>query len=161
LDGHAVFQMLKRAGGGGVAIVALVAVVLAGGLAYLFLASEDMGADPTDRAQVARGEVVYAQHCARCHGARLEGQPNWRERLANGRLPSPPHDSSGHTWHHADGQLFELTKHGVAPFAPEGYESDMPAYDGTLVDREIWDVLAFIKSAWPPEIRARQARLNQ
>ena len=88
-----------------------------------------------DPAQLASGQKVYAQHCAVCHGARLEGQPNWRARLPNGRMPAPPHDDSGHTWHHPDEVLFGITKHGlVPPYAPPGYESDMPAFAGKLTD---------------------------
>lgn len=117
--------------------------------------------DPSDAAQVALGQAVYAGQCARCHGARLEGQPNWRDRLDNGRLPAPPHDADGHTWHHPDAQLFGITKHGLAPYVEPGYESDMPAYDGTLSDDEIAAVLAYIKSTWPPNIRAHSARINE
>jgi mono/diheme cytochrome c family protein len=120
---------------------------------------EKHGADPADAALVARGAAVYAQHCAICHGARLEGQPNWRERLPNGRLPAPPHDASGHTWHHPDAQLFTLTKEGPAALLP-GYESDMPGFRGVLTDGEIWAVLAYIKSTWPEAIRARQAGIE-
>jgi mono/diheme cytochrome c family protein len=117
--------------------------------------------DPDDMTQVTRGRNVYVAQCARCHGANLEGQPNWQERLANGRLPAPPHDASGHTWHHADGQLFGIVKHGLAPYAPAGYQSDMPAFDGKLSDDQIAAVLAYIKSKWPPDIRARQERINK
>lgn len=98
---------------------------------------------------VALGEQVYAQHCAACHGAKLEGQPEWRKPLPNGRMPAPPHDESGHTWHHPDEVLFAITKRGlVPPYAPAGYQSDMPAFGGTLSDDEIWSVLAYIKSHW-------------
>ena len=117
--------------------------------------------DPDDVAQVALGQTVYAAQCARCHGANLEGQPTWQERLANGRLPAPPHDASGHTWHHPDAQLFGITKHGLAPFAPPGYQSDMPAFDGALSDEQIAAVLAYIKSKWPADIRARQTRISE
>jgi mono/diheme cytochrome c family protein len=80
---------------------------------------------------------------------KLEGQPNWRQRLPNGRLPAPPHDESGHTWHHPPQVLFGITKFGlVPPFAPAGYQSDMPAFAGTLSDDEIRSVLAFIESHW-------------
>jgi mono/diheme cytochrome c family protein len=65
--------------------------------------------------------------------------------LPNGRLPAPPHDATGHTWHHPDRELFEITKNGPAGIAP-GYESDMPAFKDVLNDREIWAVLAYIKS---------------
>jgi mono/diheme cytochrome c family protein len=118
-------------------------------------------ADPNDVAQVAHGRAVYAAQCASCHGADLEGQPDWRQRLPNGRLPAPPHDASGHTWHHPDKVLFEITRDGIAAHAPKGYESDMPAFAPKLSDGEIWAVLAYIKSRWPAEIRERQARLSQ
>ncbi len=115
-------------------------------------------ADPDDRAQVTLGEAAYQQHCASCHGAKLEGQPDWRIRKPDGRLPAPPHDATGHTWHHPDDQLFQITKLGLRPpLAPEGYQSDMAAYRGVLTDEQIWAVLAFIKSKWPAEIRARQS----
>jgi mono/diheme cytochrome c family protein len=143
------------AGGVAAAIVALAA------LAAWWLRGEAGRADPGDPAQVALGRGVYAAHCARCHGDRLEGQASWRERQPNGRLPAPPHDETGHTWHHPDRVLFEITKHGLRPpNAPPGYESDMPAYDGVLSDAEIWAVLAFLKASWPPPIRARQQRIT-
>ncbi len=116
--------------------------------------------DPDDAAQVTVGQTAYAAQCARCHGATLEGQPHWRERQANGRLPAPPHDETGHTWHHPDSVLFGITKHGLGPYAPAGYESDMPAFDAVLSDDQIAAVLAYIKSRWPAEVRARQARID-
>lgn len=122
---------------------------------------DDPRADPGDAARVALGERVYAQNCASCHGAKLEGQPNWQSRRANGRLPAPPHDDSGHTWHHADSLNFKVTKNGVVPpYAPQGYESDMPAFGGRLSDDEIWAVLAFIKSRWTSrEVREARAQM--
>ena len=109
---------------------------------------------------VAAGRAVYAEHCASCHGKNLEGQPSWRERLPNGRLPAPPHDASGHTWHHPDRQLFEITKNGVFGMVPF-YQSDMPAFASRLSDEQIWTVLAFIKSGWSEDIQQRQERLNR
>ena len=129
--------------------------------AWWWLRSAPPAIDPDDPAQVALGQRVYAESCAQCHGARLEGQPDWRERLPNGRLPAPPHDADGHTWHHPDKVLFDITKFGLTPFAPAGYESDMPAYEGVLTDAEMRAVLAYIKSTWPPQIRERQARIDR
>src|SRR5258706_16269853 len=124
----------------------------------LIASDEPTKPDPNDPALTARGKVVYAEHCASCHGANLEGQPNWRKRLPNGRLPAPPHDATGHTWHHSDRQLFEMTKNGVSDMVP-GYQSDMPAFKSGLSDQQIWAVLAFIKNGWPADIRRRQERL--
>ncbi|MDH3320404.1 MAG: c-type cytochrome [Betaproteobacteria bacterium] len=116
---------------------------------------------PDAAAWIARGAGVYAQHCASCHGAKLEGQPEWRRRLPNGRLPAPPHDESGHTWHHPDEVLFAITRNGLLPpYAPKDYATDMPAYAGTLADDEIWAALAFIKSHWKAsEILAARAQM--
>lgn len=121
---------------------------------------DDPRADPRDAAKVELGAKVYARTCALCHGARLEGQPNWRTRLPNGRLPAPPHDASGHTWHHPDRLLFAITKNGVVPpNAPAGYQSDMPAFGGSLSDEEIWAVLAYIKKQWPGEVLSARAEM--
>lgn len=109
---------------------------------------------------LAQGRKVYDMNCAACHGAKLEGQPEWRTRRADGRLPAPPHDPSGHTWHHPDRQLFEIVKHGVQRFAGPDYKSDMPAYDGVLSDDDIRAVLAYIKSTWPEDIRRQQAEID-
>lgn len=116
---------------------------------------------PGDTGLVADGREIYATACASCHGANLEGQENWRQRMPDGRLPAPPHDPSGHTWHHPDGQLFALTKLGPARIVGDGYESDMPGFEGTLSDREIVAVLSFIKSTWPAEIRTRHDGINR
>lgn len=108
-------------------------------------------------ANVANGRALYDRECASCHGADLSGQPDWRQRKPDGRLPAPPHDATGHTWHHPMSMLFDMTKHGlVPPLAPEGYVSDMPAFAGTLSDDEIRDVLAYIESTWSDDIRARR-----
>ena len=116
-----------------------------------------------DPAQIALGQKIYAQHCAACHGAKLEGQPNWRQRLPNGRMPAPPHDESGHTWHHPDAVLFGITKQGLTPpYAPPGYESDMPAFAGTLSDAEIRAVLAYISSHWTStDVLAARAEMTR
>jgi mono/diheme cytochrome c family protein len=112
-------------------------------------AAQRSRADPRDTAKVALGAKVYAENCAACHGAKLEGQTDWRRALPNGRMPAPPHDESGHTWHHTDEVLFGITKYGVTPkYAPPGYQSDMPAFGGKLSDDEIWAALSFIASHW-------------
>lgn len=138
----------------------LVAALVAG-FGVAFLGQPGGAADPDDPEQVARGQVVYAASCASCHGERLEGQPDWRSRKADDKLPAPPHDESGHTWHHPDDVLFGITKKGIAGYAPPNYQSDMPAFGGVLSDEEIWAVLAYIKSRWPTAIQERQALLSQ
>jgi len=73
-----------------------------------------------------------------CHGAKLEGQPNCRDCKPDGKLPASPHDETGHTRYHADEQLFHRTRlGGKPPLAPDGYQSDMPAFDGVPTDAQI------------------------
>jgi len=125
---------------------------------FLFLPLFVVACAPKE--DLALGEKVYRQQCAACHGANLEGQPGWQKRLPNGRFPAPPHDDTGHTWHHPDEVLFGITKHGmVPPYAPPGYESDMPAFGGKLTDEEIRAALAYIASRWSSEVRKARAEM--
>lgn len=141
------------------AIAGAVGITVIGAAALLYFgnAQEEPAQafiSPSSQELVAKGKTIYGTHCAACHGAQLEGQPAWRQRLPNGRLPAPPHDQTGHTWHHPDAVLIEIVKNGLVPgkTAPEGYESDMPAYGKVLSEGEIIAVLAYIKSAWPAEV---------
>ena len=147
-----------------IGIIAATAVTLAVALAALWLFVWDNsgpdGADATSPDLVERGAVLYQQHCASCHGANLEGQPNWRERDADGMLPAPPHDVTGHTWHHADALLFDVTKWGSTAVVGSDYMSNMPGFAETLSDSDIWAILSYIKSTWPPDIQEIQSDLE-
>lgn len=145
-----------------VALLLLLAIAAAG----LLLRGSGGGEtliDGGDARLVAKGQAIYTQHCAACHGRSLEGQPDWRQRRADGRLPAPPHDASGHTWHHPDQMLIGMVSEGfqTGRYAPPGYSSDMPAYANVLSEEEIVAVLAFIKSTWPERERAHQQRITQ
>ncbi len=113
-----------------------------------------------DPAEVALGRRVYAGNCASCHGDRLQGQARWWKPGPDGMLPAPPHDASGHTWQHSDAELHELVAHSVYKFTAPGYRSAMPAFAGRLSAREIAASIAYIKSTWPPGVRAYQAAQN-
>lgn len=109
---------------------------------------------------LAEGERLYRDYCASCHGADLEGQPDWRSPGPDGALPTPPHDETGHTWHHSDSALFDYTKlGGEAALSQLGveFESGMPGFGDQLADAQIWNILAYIKSTWPDRQREGQA----
>ncbi len=112
----------------------------------------------------ARGQVLYQEHCASCHGVELEGEANWRTPGADGILPAPPHDASGHTWHHDNQLLFDYSKLGGEALMRErgitGFGSGMPGFADVLDDGEIWDILAWIRSTWPDDIRKIQSGRN-
>lgn len=120
------------------------------------------GVDVADATFVERGQVLYARECASCHGPSLQGQtPNWRSRLPDGSIPAPPHDETGHTWHHPDRQLFELTKYGRYKASGGRVSSNMPGFENKLSDEEIWSVLSFIQSRWPDSVQRRHDTINQ
>lgn len=146
-------------------VFGVVGVVIIGAAAVLYSTIQPSGPafiDPADQSLVMQGKAIYANNCAACHGQALQGQPNWRERMSNGRLPAPPHDKSGHTWHHPDAMLVDMVKNGLVPgkTAPPGYVSDMPAYRDILSDQEIIAVLAYIKSTWPPKVLEAQKEVT-
>lgn len=109
---------------------------------------------------IAHGQAIYAVNCAQCHGNRLEGQANWQTPYPNGRMPAPPHDGTGHTWHHPDDMLAGIVKKGMKPYVDPSYESDMPAFGSRLSEPDIRDVLSFIKSTWPEEAKRWQADVS-
>lgn len=138
-------------------IVVAMAVVAIGGGAWLFFGDDAGGeVDARNAELVALGKSVYARACASCHGANLEGEGEWRARKPDGSLRAPPHDATGHTWHHPDETLFGITKFGGQATAPPGFKSNMPAFKDQLSDREIWAVLSYITSRWPEHIRQRR-----
>ena len=69
---------------------------------------------PANQEQVLLGAALYVDHCVECHGAALEGAENWQDSTGDGTYLPPPHDDSGHTWHHSDKVLFEYVKLGGA-----------------------------------------------
>lgn len=106
------------------------------------------GLDRKAEERIALGQAVYGANCASCHGTKLEGQPNWRSRGTDNRLPAPPHDETGHTWHHSDEQLLLIIEKGTAAVVGGAYESNMSGFNKILTRSEIEAVLEYIKSTW-------------
>ena len=147
-----------------ISLIVVILLLLGLGLYYRqFSTSEivtNISLKPNDAPTVNLGGSVYAKNCASCHGANLEGQFNWRQRDSNGYLPAPPHDESGHTWHHSDQYLFLMTKYGIEEMIGKRYPNNMPAYKDVLTDDEIIAVLSYIKSTWPEQIKQQHDLLN-
>lgn len=142
-------------------IAAGAAFAIAGGVAYILQTDTTPAVAPNSNGDPAIGATLYADNCASCHGADLEGQPDWQSPGEDGVLPAPPHDKTGHSWHHGDGMLFDYTKLGgqvsIEQMGIEGFTSGMPAFGDSLSDAEIKNVLAYIRSTWPERVQEKQA----
>lgn len=141
-------------------------IVAVAALSYFFSAvapvNESFSVNYKDRTAVKAGRVLYSDNCASCHGARLEGESSdWRQRNPDGSLPAPPHDETGHTWHHSDVMNFNTVKLGGRSDPDNGFISRMPAYEDVLSDEEIHDILAYIKANWPNDIQQRHDAMNR
>jgi mono/diheme cytochrome c family protein len=143
-------------------VFGVAAVAVAGG-AFWFISSKGVK-DSTgpSAADIVAGQTLYVESCASCHGVGLKGQPDWQTPGEDGILPAPPHDFSGHTWHHSDSVLFDYTKLGgkgaLAKMGVDDFESGMPAFEDVLSDQDIWNVLGYIKSTWPDQARDSQSK---
>lgn len=127
-------------------------------------ASAASAAHELDNRDLENGAARFAENCASCHGADLEGQPNWRTASEDGVLPAPPHDETGHTWHHDNSLLFQYTRLGGQEALEQrgvtGFKSGMPGFDGVLGDDDIWDILAYIRSTWPRRVQEMHKMRN-
>ena len=124
----------------GVRAVACAAAVVVGMLVLTGCGADD----------VEVGREVYAANCAACHGAGGEGQPEWHVARADGTLPAPPLNGDGHTWHHADGELYRVVSEGgqVLEDPALDFKSSMPAFGEWLSHGEMVAVLSYVKSLW-------------
>ena len=129
-------------------------------MTYSNKSNASINLNTTDNSIIENGKKIYAKNCASCHGVNLEGQKNWMSRLPDGLMPAPPHDQTGHTWHHPDRYLFMVTKYGIEEFIGEKYPNNMPAYKDILSDKEIIAVLSYIKSTWPTKIKEIHNKIN-
>ena len=136
-------------------------LVLATAAAFVWSQSRSAAQSVNDfPVDIVAGEGLYQEYCAACHGVNLQGQGDWQSPGDDGRLPAPPHDETGHTWHHPDSLIFTYTKlGGKEVLAAQGIEFDsgMPGFTQQLSDEEIWNIIEYIKSTWPERIRTIQA----
>ncbi|NUZ08463.1 c-type cytochrome [Piscinibacter koreensis] len=106
--------------------------------------------------RIEPGRRIYEAQCAACHGLRAEGQLAWERPNADGELPAPPHDRSGHTWKHSDAMLYRIVAKGWRDPFNKTQRLTMPAFEQTLTAQEIHDVIEYLKTQWTPKQRAFQ-----
>ena len=112
--------------------------------------SASMTASPE---QIARGEALFAKFCVQCHGPQAQGQSlsNPRGGMTDaGAYLAPALNGTGHAWHHPPEALFDIIKNGS-----RASDSPMRGFAGRLGDEEVWEVLGYLFSLWPPRVQSR------
>tara|TARA_A200000113_G_scaffold93059_1_gene83287 strand:+ start:156 stop:620 length:465 start_codon:yes stop_codon:yes gene_type:complete len=111
-------------------------------------------------AKLELGKALYYTYCASCHGNNLQGQPKWKTSLdEDGHNYAPPLNGTGHTWHHSEEQLYNITRYGLK-FYNENYKGKMQGND-KLSDGDVWSILEYIKSVWPESIQKKYKTMTK
>ena len=108
---------------------------------------------------IERGKIVYQNNCVSCHMINLAGAENWKGVDEDGHRKAPPLNGTGHTWHHDDKTLHAIIKYGLAKLV-KNYEGKMMGFGEKLSDKDIDNILAYIKSYWPLDLYEIQINMS-
>jgi len=94
---------------------------------------------PMSTESIEAGRKLYQRHCAGCHGPGGKGDGSL---ALSGGTPS---DLTDDTWDHGstDGEIFTVIRDGVS--------SDMLGYKDKLDEKQIWQLVNFIRSIGPKQ----------
>jgi mono/diheme cytochrome c family protein len=86
---------------------------------------------------IDKGKALYKRHCASCHGA--GGKGDGALALSGGE----PSDLTDEVWDYgsSDGEIFVAIRDGVS--------ADMLAYKDKLKERELWQIVLFLRRIGP------------
>lgn len=108
--------------------------------------------DDDDSQALAIGQELYEENCLSCHGGESGGEIS---------DSPPPHNQNGHTWHHPDCLLTEITLRGPAAWGGTPGPGSMPAFEGQLTGDDVDAILAYIKTWWTDEQREYQTDITR
>ena len=96
---------------------------------------------PSDGPSIEEGRKLYLRHCASCHGPSGKGDGSMA--LAGGT----PANLTDETWDHgsSDGEIFVVIRDGTS--------SDMEPYKDRLTEKQMWQLVNYIRSLGPKSER--------
>jgi putative copper resistance protein D len=103
---------------------------------------------PANAASITAGRALYNKNCRHCHGLRAKGDGP----LAP-KNPKPADLTDAH-WDHgsSDGEIFAVIWNG----AP-AKDSEMKPMKGTLAEKEVWEIVNYLRSIGPAAAAAPKA----
>jgi cbb3-type cytochrome c oxidase subunit III len=92
-----------------------------------------------DAASITEGKQLFTRYCAACHGPGAKGDGSM---ALSGGTPS---DLTDEKWDHGstDGEIFVVIRDGTS--------SDMEAYKDKLSEKQIWQIVNFVRSLGPKQ----------
>lgn len=110
-----------------------------------------------DPDSIARGALLFAEHCAQCHGPKGQGHPDWNTPSDGSFAAAPPLNGTGNDWKRSRAELLGIIKNGIK--RPDGV-AVMPAWKGRVTEQDMQDVMAWFQSLWPADVYARWREAN-
>ncbi len=100
--------------------------------------------EPAKAESIEAGKKLYQRFCASCHGPQGKGDGSLA--LAGGT----PSDLTDDTWDYGstDGEIFVAIRDGVS--------ADMLAYKEKLTEKQIWQVVNYLRSIGPKQAKEEQ-----
>lgn len=91
---------------------------------------------PATAESISSGAALFSKQCTTCHGAGGKG-----DGAMAAKVKSKPADLTDAEWKHgaSDGEIFTLIRDGAK-------NAGMKAYRGVLTDRQMWDLVNYIRS---------------
>lgn len=124
-------------------ILALGAALLLTGRIVLVAKAAPPGQSPEQKPSALRGEALWAENCAPCHGTSGRGDGPTAQSPQMADYPPPDLADQAAARQRTPAELFLVIKEGRM-------ERLMPPWGGRLSDAEIWDVVAFAQTLAMP-----------
>ena len=147
-------------------VTAVFTLMFAVALATAVVDAQRRGGDPTpaarknpvpsNAASITAGRALYNKNCRHCHGLRGRGDGSLAPK------DPKPADLTDAKWDHGagDGEIFAIVWNG-APTGANGKESEMKGMKGTLAEKEVWQVINYIRSIGPAPAPAAKAAVKK
>ena len=112
---------------------------------------------PSNAASITAGRALYQKNCRHCHGLRGKGDGPLAPR------DPKPADLTDAKWDHgaSDGEIFAVIWNGAPSAQAKGKDEGMKGMKGTLTEKEVWQVINYIRSIGPAPAQPAKAPVKK